>query len=291
MPESLRNLRSRVRKIRSTIKITRAMSMVAAAKQRRALAVFRASRPYAEKLQALVARVAASLPEEFAHPLFEEREEQRLLMVLFSGDRGLAGAFNSRIIGRTERFLRERGKERCALYCIGRRGRDYFRRRGWRIVEEVLELRGRADVEIARRVAADLQARFVRRETDAIYLAYNGVLSMTTYQERIEKFLPLAPEALRGGDREVAGVQYIIEPSLEEVFAQLLPRYAEARLYATMAETLTAEHSARMVAMSGATRNCEDLIQSLTLRMNKARQDSITRQILEIVGGAEALRS
>jgi F-type H+-transporting ATPase subunit gamma len=291
MPEQLRKIRRRVRTVRNTMQITRAMAMVSAAKQRRTQTIFRASQPYAEKLQALLARVAANLPEGFTHPLFEMREPNRVLVVVFAGDRGLAGAFNTRILSKTEGHLRIHGKDRVDLYCIGKRGRDYFRRHGWRISTEVLDLRGRVDTDVVRRVAADLVGRYTRRETDAVFLAYNAVVSAIQYQERFEKFLPLDPQAMKAAGAEVAAVDYILEPNREEVFAQLLPRYVESRLYSTLANTLTAEHSARMIAMNSATTNCEELIDTLTLRMNKARQASITREILDIVGGAEAITS
>jgi len=293
MAEILRVLKRRVRSVKNTMQMTRAMSMVAAAKLRRTQAIRDASRPYAEKLRALLARVAESLSDEFAHPLFTMREEKRILLVVFTGDRGLCGAFNANIIREAEQFLARWGKDGAELCCVGRKGRDYFRKRGWNVTKEVVNLRGRVNLDAARDIAAEARARFERAEVDAVYLCYNALVTAMTYRERIEKFLPLDPAAMGLGKDEGAvsrGVEYIFEPSRKEVFEQLLPRYCESRLYETMAEALTAEHSARMISMNNASNNCEDLIDSLTLRMNKARQASITKEILDIVGGAEAVK-
>lgn len=291
MAELLRVLRRRVRSVKNTMQVTRAMSMVAAAKQRRTQAVRDALRPYAEKLQALLARVAASVADDFAHPLLEKRDEVRILLVLFTGDRGLCGAFNSNLIQQAERFLEPWGKEKAELFCVGRRGRNHFRKRGWKIAGEVVEFRGRVDLEIARRIANYTRERYCERTTDAVYLCYNAPVTAATYRTRIEKFLPLDPQAMGAGEAVRAQVEYIFEPSREQVFRELLPRYCESRIFATLAEALVAEHSARMIAMNNASKNCEEMIDTLTLRMNKARQASITKEILDIVGGAEAVKA
>jgi len=270
------------------MQVTRAMAMVAAAKLRRTQTALVSARPYAEKIKALLARVAASVSGECVHPLFVQREEKRIVLVLFTGDRGLCGSFNANIIRYAEEFLHKNGRG-VDLYCIGKRGRDYFRRRGGRILEQVIDLRGRVSLEATRRIASQLQGYYTSRSTDAVYLCYNVQVSAMISRGRIEKFLPLDPAAM-GWKQTDAAAEYIFEPSREEVFAQLLPRYCESRLYAVLAETLTAEHSARMLAMNNASQNCEELIDTLTLRMNKARQASITKEIGEIMGGAEALR-
>jgi len=290
MAEILRNLRRRVRSIGNTMQVTRAMAMVSAAKLRRAQAALASARPYAEKITALLARVAASVPGDFGHPLFARRDQRRIVLVLFSGDRGLCGAFNASIIRQAEQFLAGRGKGAVDLYCVGKRGRDYFRRHGWTIVEQVLDLRGRVDFQTARRIATHLQESYIRRATDAVYLCYNAQISAMLARGRIEKFLPLDPGAMGLKEMGRAATEYIFEPSREEVFAQLIPRYCESRMHAVLAESLTAEHGARMLAMNNASKNCDELIDAITLRMNKARQASITKEIGEIMGGAEALR-
>jgi len=291
MAEILRNLRRRVRSVANTRQVTRAMAMVSAAKLRRTRAALAAARPYAEKIKALLARVAASVSGEFAHPLFARRDEKRILLVLFTGDRGLCGAFNSNIIEKAEEFLAGRGGANVELYCIGKRGRDSFRRRGWDIFDQVVDLRGRVDLATTRTVASRLQEHYARGATDAVYLCYNTAISAIAYRGRVEKFLPLDPAAMGLAEAEPVAADYIFEPSREAVFAQLLPRYCESRIYEVLADALTAEHSTRMMAMNNASNNCEELIDTLTLRMNKARQASITKEILDIVGGAEAVKA
>lgn len=291
MAEILRNLRRRVRTVKNTMQVTRAMAMVSAAKLRRTRTALAAAQPYAEKIQALLGRVAASVLSEFAHPLFTRREENRILVVLFTGDRGLCGAFNANIIAQAEKFLSSRGIENVELYCVGKRGRDHFRRRGWKIFEQVVDLRGQVDLALTRTIASRLQEQYSTGATDAVYLCYNSVVSAMAYRGRIEKFLPLDPAAMGLAKAEPVATDYIFEPSQEEVFAQLLPRYCESRIYAVLADALTAEHSARMLAMNNASTNCGEMIDTLTLRMNKARQASITKELLEIVSGAEAVKA
>jgi len=290
MAEILRNLRRRVRSIGNTMQVTRAMAMVAAAKLRRSQMALAAARPYGEKIKALLARVATSVAGECVHPLFARREEKRIVLVLFTGDRGLCGAFNANIIRQAEQFLAPWGKKNAEVYCVGKRGRDYFARRGWLMLGQVADLRGRVDFRTARTIASRLQEHYSTGTTDAAYLCYNTQISAVAFRGQIEKFLPLDPVAM--GLTETTGIaaEYIFEPSREEVFAQLLPRYCESRIHSVLAEALTAEHSARMLAMNNASKNCEELIDTLTLRMNKARQASITKEIGEIMGGAEALR-
>ena len=290
MAEILRNLRRRVRSIGNTMQVTHAMAMVSAAKLRRAQAALASARPYAEKIEALLARVAASLSDDFVHPLFARRDEKRVLFVLFTGDRGLCGAFNANIIRQAEQFLARWGKDSVGLYCVGKRGRDCFRRHGWTILEQVIDLRGRVDFQATRRIAAQLQDYYTRSATDAVYLCYNAQISAMLARGRIEKFLPLDPGGMGLKETGHVATEYIFEPSREEVFAQLLPRYCESHIHAVLAESLTAEHSARMSAMNNASKNCDELINAITLRMNKARQAAITKEISEIMGGAEALK-
>jgi len=289
MAEILRNLRRRVRAIRNTMKVTRAMAMVSAAKLRRTRAAWNAARPYAEKIKALLSRVAASVSGELAHPLFAKREEERIELVLFTSDRRLCGAFNANLIRDAERFLARWGKANVQLSCIGKRGRDHFLRRGWRLLDQVVDLRGRVDFETMRTLATHLQQRYSTGATDAVYLCYNTPASAATFASRVEKFLPLDPAAMGWVETTPIVTEYIFEPSREEVFAQLLPRYCESRLHAVLAEALTAEHSVRMIAMNNASSNCSELIDAITLRTNKARQAAITKEIGEIMGGAEAL--
>lgn len=288
MAENVKALRRRLRSIRNTKQITRAMEMVSAAKLRRSQDLLLAGRPYARKLQELLGRLADS--GDATDPLFEIRDVRRRALLLLTADRGLAGSFNTQIIKRAEAFLCEHPQT--VLHCVGRKGYDYFRGRRWEIVESVTDLAGKASAERAVSIADSLMQRFLSGEVDEVVLMYNAFVSTMVYRPTAEKLLPLDPEALLAGKAAFPGprLDYILEPTPSRVLSSLLPRYVRNKVYISLAETFTAEHSARMIAMSGATKNCEDLISSVGLRMNKARQSAITTEILEIVGGAEALK-
>ncbi len=290
--ESLKTLRRRVRSVKNIKQITRAMEMVSAAKLRRAQATLMAARPYAAKLQELLARVAGSSTAE-DHPLFREPEGNRRILVIFTADRGLAGSFNVNLARRAEEVLRSDPAAQWQLVTIGRRGRDHFGRRGWSIIESVLGLRGQADSVEAGRLAQVLLDRFLAGEADRIDLLFPRYISTVVSRPTLVQFLPMTPEALGLGKKEddrAQEIDYILEPSAEDVFEQLLPRYLGSRIYITMAEQAASEHSARMVAMNNASKNCTELVDQLTLRLNKARQAAITKELLDIVGGAEALQ-
>jgi F-type H+-transporting ATPase subunit gamma len=288
MAENVKALRRRLRSIRNTKQITRAMEMVSAAKLRRAQDLLLAGRPYARKLQELLGRLAGS--EDATDPLFEIRDVRRRALLLLTADRGLAGSFNAQIIKRAEAYLVQHPETQ--LYCVGRKGYEYFRSRRWKIMAAVTDLAGKVSADRASAIADALMEMFLSHEVDEVVLMYNAFVSTMVYRPTAEKLLPLDPDALLAGNAPAAGsgLDYIMEPDSGQVLASLLPRYVRSKVYISLAETFTAEHSARMIAMSGATKNCEDLISSVGLRMNKARQAAITKEILEIVGGAEALK-
>ena len=294
MAETLKRLRRRVRSVINVRQITRAMEMVAAAKLRRTQGILKAGRPYARKLQELLGRLAASEAAS-AHPLFEPREAGRTTLVVFASDRGLCGAFNSNLFSAAERYALERGREGLELYCVGRKSLAYFSKRGWPICGSMTDFSGNIDLERSNRLGAELKERYLAGQTDEVLLLYSAFVSTARFRPAVERFLNLEREALMSGaadrrpDRRAA-IDYIFEPSVREVFDSLVPRYLQAKIYITFAEQLTSEHSARMLAMHSATENCRELRDSLTLRLNKARQASITKELLDIVGGAEALR-
>lgn len=291
MADNVKVLRRRLRSIRNTRQITRAMEMVSAAKLRRAQDVLMAGRPYAAKLHELLSRLAPGV-DAGAHPLFQARPVHRRVLVPITADRGLAGAFNAQIVKRTESMLRET-PESASLVCAGRKGYDYFRTKRWPILSSVTDFGGKLSVPRSRGLADRLIELFVSGQADEVVLIYNAFVSTVAYHLTVEKLLPLDPgEILAASGQEHArrGTEYILEPSAKRVFSELPPRYVQGRMYIVLAETFAAEHSARMVAMSGATKNCDDLISSVGMRMNKARQAAITKEILEIVAGAEALR-
>lgn len=214
-------------------------------------------------------------------------------MVVFTGDRGLAGGFNNNLIKLVEAELKSQPNIDWKLYLVGKKGVDYFKRRQWKIVRSITGLSGRPDLELSREIANDLLARFTSGEADTIHLFYQSFVSLAIYRPKLVKFLNLDQSELEGMEAAAKAkgpaLDYILEPSAERVFDALLPRYLTSKIYITMAEVFTAEHSARMIAMNNATKNCKELTDQLTLAMNKARQAQITRELIDIVGGAQAV--
>jgi F-type H+-transporting ATPase subunit gamma len=300
MPENIKSLRRRIRSIKNTKQITRAMEMVSAAKLRRAEETLRAARPYSAKLQEVLGRLAGS-PAVAAHPLAEVRPVKKRLLILMTGDRGLAGAFNTSIIKVAESRLEDKNSE---LYSVGRKGTDYFRSRPVTIVGSITDLGGKISAERMNEVADEAMRRFLSGEVDEVEILYNSFVSTLVYRSTTERLLPLTQESLLApissgkGQKAVeipakgkaANTEYLLEPSTEQVLEVLLPRFVRSKVYMCQAESLTAEYSARMVAMSNATKNCAELIDALSLRMNKARQANITTEIIEVVSGAQALK-
>lgn len=289
MAENVKSLRRRLRSIKNTKQITRAMEMVSAAKLRRAQDLLMAGRPYATKLQELLGRLAGSATA--SHPFFDKREVRKRVLVLVTSDRGLAGSFNAQLIKRAEITLKS-STTPIELVCIGKKGYDYFKSRQWNILFSVTDFGGKLTYERTNEVADRLTELFLSGQADELLVLYNSFVSTLVYRPTVEQLLPLDPEALLSTATDApagASGEYIMEPSAEEVFQSLLPRYINSKMYIIMAETFTAEHSARMIAMSAATKNSSELIEKVSLAMNKARQAAITKEILEIVGGAEAL--
>ncbi|MFH1739868.1 MAG: ATP synthase F1 subunit gamma [bacterium] len=282
---SLKALRNRIRTVDNTKQITRAMKTVAASKMRRTEESLRAGRPYAQCLEELVARLV-SAAGEITHPFVVHRPVERSLVVVVTADRGLCGAFNGNIIRRAEVFLQKMNAGAVDLICVGKKGRDYFRRQDRHIVAEYVDLGGKLDVARIRGLTDDIIRRFLDGEADEIFLVYNTYVSVVTYRPKVVKFLPLEAESL-GAGVTIEPMDYIFEPNASSILENILPRYLNSKMYITLAETFTAEHSARMVAMGTANDNCEELLDTLTLDLNKARQASITKELLEIVGGAE----
>jgi len=290
MAENVKALRRRLRSIKNTKQITRAMEMVSAAKLKRAQDVLIAARPYAGKLQELLGRLAGSAAA--THPLFDTRTTGKRILVLVTADRGLAGSFNAQLIKMAEQTLRS-WNEPTELVCVGKKGYDYFKSRQWPLRITITDLAGKLSSERSNDIAEQLQQLFLSGEARDVYILYNTFVSTMVFRPTLEKLLPLDPDALLANapaTAKGATGEYLLEPNADDVFGSLLPRFIRSKMYIVLAETFAAEHSARMVAMSGATKNCQELIESVSLAMNKARQAAITKEILEIVGGAEALK-
>ncbi len=280
---SLKVLRKRIGTVRSTQQITKAMKMVAAAKLRRAQESAERARPFAGKLTEMLGAVVAGIEVE-GQPLLARRDERRLDLLVVTSDRGLCGGYNTNLLRAAEAAIRQRGEAQVALTLVGRKGTEYFRRRGRTILGARTGLMNAPVAELARSLAEDLTRRFACEETDAVYLVYSRFRSAMS---QIPTVTPLLPVALP----EIASpVDYIFEPDRPPLLGRLLPRYVETLIAQSLFEAIASEHGARMTAMETATKNAADMMGRLTLEMNRARQATITKELMEIVSGAEALK-
>src|SRR5437867_1777736 len=283
---TLRALRRRIRSVQNTQQITKAMEMVAAAKLRRAQTRALAARPYAARISEMLANLRGAA-SELDDPLFKTREVKSTALLLVTADRGLCGAYNANLIRAAEQRLRGGTAGSIRLVLVGRKGRDYFRRRKVSVLAAHTPLPAEADLEFARALTRDLIARFLSGEVDRIDLMFTRYVSALNRRVVVETFLPVGAERT---EEAVVSAAPIFEPDAESIFAELLPRYATAKLFAALAEALASEHSARMIAMGSARKNAGELIDALVLRRNRLRQAAITKELLDIVGGAEALQ-
>ena len=281
---SLKTLRKRIATVRSTQQITKAMKMVAAAKLRRAQEAAERARPYAAKLAEMFTAVAADVEPE-AHPLLARRPEQRIDLLVLTSDRGLCGGYNANLLRFAEGVMRERAAAETAVVVVGRKGVEYYRRRSARVVADRQGILTTAPAAMAAELAQEVTRRFVAEETDAVHLVYTRFRSALSQVPTAVPLLPVAPAAT-----DAPAVDYIFEPERPALLARLLPRYVEALITQALLEAIASEHGARMTAMDNATRNAGEMIDSLTLSMNRARQATITKELMEIVSGAEALK-
>jgi F-type H+-transporting ATPase subunit gamma len=287
---TLRDIRRRIRSVQSTQKITRAMKLVAAAKLRRAQERILEARPYAFKMAELVGALARALGED-KHPLLARREGHRRLYVVITADKGLAGAFNSNILRRSLDALRQSSEGAASLVAVGRKARDFYRRRAWPIRADRLGLLDQPTFEQARELAGQLMAAFLADEVDEVWLLFNEFRSVAVQRVVIQRLLPIEqPEPAGEAAETSGGVDYLYEPDAATILGALLPRYVEVAVYRALLESAAGEQGARMTAMEAATKNAQEMIGALTVQYNKARQERITKELLDIVGGAEALR-
>jgi len=285
---TLRQVKKRIGSVISTRQITKAMEMVAAAKLRRAQMTIMHVRPFSEKLNQILISLAAAAGGELIHPFFEKREIKRRTLVLITSDRGLCGSFNSNLISRANGWLSDKKPEETELLLIGKKGNDFYKRRPWSIVKLFDDWGGNLDHAKARDIVDLLTNRFLSGETDEISLIYTQFLSTTKYRIIETSYLPVERPVIKEGQAE--HLEYIFEPSPEAIFTDLMPRYALTKMVTALADSFASEHGTRMIAMGAATKNAGEMIDTLTLQYNKARQAAITKELLDIVGGAEALK-
>jgi F-type H+-transporting ATPase subunit gamma len=295
---SLRIIRNRIRSVRNTQKITKAMKMLAAAKLRRAQDAVIRARPYAQLIEEMLASLAeARARDELPpHPLMAVRPPRRVEVVMLTSDRGLAGGFNSNIIRRGQRFMTEESGrlERSQFSTVGRRGRDFAKKRGFTLRKDYVGFFGRLSYSQAREIANDLIEAYQRDELDAVYLLYNYFRSTIAQEIMLVRLLPLEPKARKPEEQAAKGglitPEHIFEPSRPAVLQSLLPRFLAMQVWRALLESEASEHAARMTAMDSATKNAAEMIGRLTLQYNRARQAAITKELMEIVSGAEALK-
>lgn len=294
---TLREIRRRVTGVKSTQKITKAMKMVAAAKLRRAQESLLATRPYARKMNELLRHLVTKI-DLTVHPLLKEREVKRVLLIVIAGDRGMCGAFNGNIVKAAIDHMRAQYKDLLKepdgvrLVTIGKKSADFFSKRDYSLFSKHVGIFGNLHFGHARTIIEQITDQYLKNEFDRVEVIYNEFKSVIQQKIVIEQILPIPPEQIQKTNdlRSLAQIDYVYEPSLSAIVDSLLPRHLNFQMWRILLESSTAEEGARMTAMNNATENAKELIRDLTLSYNKERQASITKELLEIVSGAEALK-
>jgi len=279
---TLLDIRRRIRSVKSTQQITRAMKMVAAARLRGAQERIFNARPYANQMLTLLSSLAART-EQRTHPLLAERPVEKVLLVLITADRGLCGAFNTNLLRAAQNYLEENQQRQVSVIAVGRKGRDHYRKSPVKLAGEYVGVFSRLNFSHAQEVAKLIIDQYTQQDVDAVDFLYNEFKSILSQRVRVERYLPIKPLQPAQGE---ALIDYIYEQPPAEIFSALLPRYVEIEVYRALLESQAAELAAKMTAMDAATNNAAEMIDSLTLHMNRVRQAAITREIIEVVSGA-----
>lgn len=295
MPNLL-DIRRRIKSVKNTQQITKAMKMVSAAKLKRAQDRVITARPFANKMIEVLAELANRTGENFHHPLLDPRGDETYLLVLITADKGLCGAFNTNLIKAAQGFIRNNAEKRIEILAVGRKGRDFFRRRGATLAGEYIGLTGKGRVEFseAMEVARDVIKRFTEnKDIDKAFIIYNEFKSVLQQRVVIEQLLPVSRSTAEREEGTTSQplnlVDYVYEQPPAEIFSRLLPRLIETQVFRALLESVASEQGARMTAMDSASKNASELIDTLTLNMNRVRQAAITNEIIEVVSGAAAL--
>jgi F-type H+-transporting ATPase subunit gamma len=288
---SLLDMRRRIKSVKNTQQITKAMKMVAAAKLKRAQDRVTASRPFATKMSEVLGELSSKVAGEFSHPLLDERGDEKYLIVLVSADKGLAGAFNANVIKATQAFLRENEAKQTSMIAVGRKGRDFFKRRQIDLRDEYIGLTGSGQVVYADAVeiANKLISTFTEDTSiDKVFIAFTEFKTVLSQKPVVEQLLPITKNAAEETETTGAEAEYIYEQPPAEIFGRLLPKQVITQIYKGMIESVASEQGSRMTAMDSASKNAGELIDTLTLNMNRIRQAAITKEIIEVVSGAAA---
>jgi F-type H+-transporting ATPase subunit gamma len=284
-------MRRRIKSVKNTQQITKAMKMVAAAKLKRAQDRVTSSRPFAGKMTEVLGGLSAKVADEFSHPLLDPRGDDKYLVVLVSADKGLAGAFNANVIKAAQAFLNQHSAKSTEMVAIGRKGRDFFKRREVRFADEYIGLTGSGQVKL--QDAVEIAHKIIKTFTDdtsidKVFIVYTEFKTVLSQKPVIEQLLPIPPTADGGGTNASDQAEYIYEQPAAEIFGKLLPKQVEMQIYKGMIESVASEQGSRMTAMDSASKNAGELIDTLTLNMNRIRQAAITKEIIEVVSGAAA---
>lgn len=289
---SLLDMRRRIKSVKNTQQITKAMKMVAAAKLKRAQDRVIAARPFAKKMSEVLGGLSARVSDDFSHPLLAERGDENYLIVLVTADKGLAGAFNANVIKAAQAFIADNPGKSFRMMAVGRKGRDFFKRREIDLTEEYVGITGTGTVRYsdAAEIGQNVIKTFTEDETiDKVFLIFTEFKTVLSQKPIVEQLLPIPKIAAEGAGEETAQAEYIYEQPPAEIFGKLLPKQVETQIYRSMLESVASEQGSRMTAMDSASKNAGELIDTLTLNMNRIRQAAITKEIIEVVSGAAAL--
>jgi len=287
---SLRDIRKRINSVKGTQQITKAMKMVAAAKLRRAQGAIENARPYAQKIDAVIGALAKGMEGEDDHPLLAIREPKRVGAMVITSDRGMCGGFNTNLNKAAEKFVKDNKDiyEEIVLFTVGRKARQYLSKQGYNVDVQFADVLGDLNYGHAKAIAREVIEGYQEHNLDAFFLIYHQFRSAVVQNIVNETLLPIRPEESEG--EAFSGTEFIFEPDKEQLLSELLPKHIETQIWRALLESTASEHGARMTAMENATKNAGEMIDDLTLKMNRARQETITNELLDIVGGAEALK-
>jgi F-type H+-transporting ATPase subunit gamma len=289
---TLKDIQRKIGAVRKTRQITRAMNMVAAAKLRGAQARMESFKPYAAKFSEVLGNLASRIEQDI-HPLLEKKEQvTRVELLHFTADRGLCGSFNTNLIHRAEKWIAEfQAREiDSSLTTVGKKGKDFFGRRGYQVIGSHTHVYGEVNISFVDQMTKGFIDRYMGDEVDEVYMIYSRFISMARQEPTILKLIPVEPPGREGDPGETGVAEYLCEPEPEALLVELLPKHISVQIFNAFLQNETSEHAARMAAMDNASKNCSELIDSLTLVYNKARQAAITAELMDIVGGAEALK-
>ena len=289
---TLSDIKRKIGAVKNTRQITKAMNMVAAAKLRGAQMKMESFEPYATKFAEVLGNLASRIESDI-HPLLVKKEKvSRVELLHFSGDKGLCGSFNTNLFHRAEKWVNQEKDSGVdiAVTAVGKRGRDYFKKRGYDLIGSHINAYGSVDISFVNQISRGMIDRYLADEVDGVYMIYSRFLGMGKQLPTVVKLIPVEPPVVEAEEASGAEAEYLCEPDPEGLLIELLPKHINVQIYNAFLQNETSEHAARMAAMDNASRNCDDLVESLTLAYNKARQAAVTAELMDIVGGAAALK-